>query len=147
VGIVGGPKTPGNTIRKVYLCRAQSNLGPPGSLLFFYKGVSRDPPSQSLTAIGIFEELSLAHSTIDLMHLTGGRSVYSEAELANWQAAPGNPVKVINFLLAAYIDPALSLAELKNMLVIGGHPPQSISELSQSQINALYERINLGFAS
>ncbi len=28
---------PGNTIRKVYLCRAQSQLGPAGSLLFFYK--------------------------------------------------------------------------------------------------------------
>ncbi|WP_458789668.1 GNAT family N-acetyltransferase [Yoonia sp. MH D7] len=33
---------PGNTIRKVYLCRAKSKLGPPGSILFFYKGVAKD---------------------------------------------------------------------------------------------------------
>jgi ribosomal protein S18 acetylase RimI-like enzyme len=76
-GITGGPKRPGNTIRKVYLCRAQSSLGPPGSLLVFYKGKSVDAPSQALTAVGIFEELTIAESTKDLMLLTGGRSVYS----------------------------------------------------------------------
>lgn len=42
-GLTGGPRRPGNTIRKVYLCRAPSNLGPPGSLLFFYKGKSKAP--------------------------------------------------------------------------------------------------------
>jgi len=144
-GIAGGPKTPGNTIRKVYLCRAQSNLGPPGSLLFFYKGASRDIPSQSLTAVGIFEERSLAASTKDLMHLTGGRSVYSESELADWDATDGRPVKVINYLLAAYIDPPVTLQELRDMKIIPGHPPQSIFELSQTQLDALYKRINLGF--
>jgi len=63
LGIGGGPKRPGNTIRKVYLCRAQSGLGPPGSLLVFYKGKSKNPPSQALTAVGIFEESSTATST------------------------------------------------------------------------------------
>ena len=37
-GIGSGPKTPGNTIRKVYLCRAQAWIGQPGALLLFYKG-------------------------------------------------------------------------------------------------------------
>jgi hypothetical protein len=110
LGVTGGPKRPGNTIRKVYLCRAQSNLGPPGSLLLFYKGKSKDPPSQALTAVGIFEDKSIAESTKDLMHLTGGRSVYSEIELSEWDASPTNPVKVINYLLAAYIEPAVPLA-------------------------------------
>jgi ribosomal protein S18 acetylase RimI-like enzyme len=36
---------PGNTIRKVYLCRAPSNLGGAGSVLFFYKGSSKEQPS------------------------------------------------------------------------------------------------------
>jgi hypothetical protein len=36
-GVTGGPKRPGNTIRKVYLCRAKSNLAPAGSLLLFYR--------------------------------------------------------------------------------------------------------------
>jgi hypothetical protein len=57
---------------KVYLCRAQSNLGPAGSLLVFYKGKSKDVPSQAMTAIGVFEDCSIAKSTKDLMLLTGG---------------------------------------------------------------------------
>ena len=147
VGIGGGPKRPGNTIRKVYLCRAQSNLGPPGSLLVFYKGKSQSPPSQALTAVGIFEESSTASSTKDLMLLTGGRSVYSEVELNEWGATAEKPVKVINYLLAAYIEPAITLDELRSMGVIPGHPPQSIFELSQARLHALLPRMNLGFAT
>lgn len=146
-GVTGGPKTPGNTIRKVYLCRAQSNLGAPGSLLFFYKGKSKSPPSQALTAVAIFEESSMAESTIDLMHLTGGRSVYSEVELSEWGATPRRPVKVINYLLAAYIEPAVSLDELRQMGIVPGHPPQSIFELSRPHLDLLLPRLNLGFAT
>jgi hypothetical protein len=145
-GVTGGPKRPGNTIRKVYLCRAQSSLGPPGSLLVFYKGKSADPPSQALTAVGIFEELTIAESTKDLMLLTGGRSVYSEAELIGWAASAVRPVKVINYLLAAYIDTPITLRELGTMGIITGHPPQSIYELSQQQLQKLLPRMNLGFA-
>jgi hypothetical protein len=145
VGVTGSPKRPGNTIRKVYLCRAQSNLGPAGSLLFFYKGKSVSPPSQALTAVGVFEEVSTAASTKELMQLTGGRSVYSEAELKDWQAAAGREVKVINYLLAGYIDPPIELAELRDFGIIKGHPLQSISELSRAHLDALLPRLNLGF--
>ncbi|MFX7377786.1 hypothetical protein ABTI80_19210, partial [Acinetobacter baumannii] len=79
-GLVG-PQRPGNTIRKVYLCRAKSNLGEPGSLLFFYKGKSKHDPSQAFTTIGILEEVATASSTKELMKLAGGRSVYSEKQL------------------------------------------------------------------
>jgi ribosomal protein S18 acetylase RimI-like enzyme len=142
-----GPKRPGNTIRKVYLCRAQSNLGPAGSLLFFYKGKSNSPPSQALTAVGIFEDVSIASSTKDLMLLTGGRSVYSEAQLSEWQATSNRPVKVINFLLAAYIEPAIEIGELNDIGLISGHPPQSISEIHSETLEALLQRMNLGFAT
>lgn len=147
LGIGGGPKRPGNTIRKVYLCRAQSRIGPPGSLLVFYKGKSQSPPSQALTAVGIFEESSMASSTRDLMLLTGGRSVYSEAELREWKATASRPVKVINYLLAAYIEPAITLNELRMLGVIPGHPPQSIFELSRKHLDVLLPRMDLGFAT
>jgi GNAT superfamily N-acetyltransferase len=147
LGLGGGPKRPGNTIRKVYLCRAQSSLGPPGSLLVFYKGKSQSPPSQALTAVGIFEENSLASSTKDLMRLTGGRSVYSETDLTAWEATPDRPVKVINYLLVAYVEPAITLDELRRLGVIPGHPPQSIFELSRLHLDALLPRMNLGFAT
>lgn len=145
VGLAGGPTRPGNTIRKVYLCRAPSNLGPAGSLLLFYKGISKDRPSQAITSIGLFEELNSARSTKDLMLLTGGRSVYSEAELEGWGATAARPVKVINYLLAAYIDPPITLNELQSLGVIRGHPPRSIFELERPKIDVLLPRLNLGF--
>jgi hypothetical protein len=98
-----------------------------------------------MTTVGIFEELRSAHSTKELMHLTGGRSVYSEAELAEWNATAANPVKVINYLLAAYIDPPISLAELTQLGVMTANPPQSIFEIRRKQLDALLARLNLGF--
>ena len=79
------------------------------------------------------------------MLLTGGRSVYSEQELEGWKADVANPVKVINYLLAAYIDPPITLAELRKLGVMGDHTPQSIYELGRTQIDALLPRLNLGF--
>lgn len=140
-----GPRRPGNTIRKVYLCRAKSNLSAPGSLLFFYKSKSKDPPSQAMTSVGILEQVNSAQSTKDLMLLTGGRSVYSEQELEGWRAEMAHPVKVINYLLAAYIDPPITLAELRGHRIMGTHTPQSIFELSRIQIDALLPRLNLSF--
>lgn len=136
---------PGNTIRKVYLCRAQSKLGPAGSLLFFYKSTSKNLPSQAITALGVLESVTLARSTKELMQLTGGRSVYSEEQLAEWNATPEHPVKVINFLLVSYIEPAVSIDELKTMGVIKGHPQQSIYKLSHDLIKGLVERAGLEF--
>ncbi len=139
------PNRPGNTIRKVYLCRAQSKLADPGSVLFFYKSASEEQPSQAVTALGILEEVTLASSTKDLMQQTGGRSVYSEAELAAWNATGDHPVKVINYLLVGYIDPPIGLDELRAMGVIKGNPQQSIYELKGGLLQKMLARANLGF--
>ena len=136
---------PGNTIRKVYLCRAASNLGPPGSLLFFYKGQSKYEPSQAVTAIGILEEVTLARSTGELYRLTGGRSVYGDRQLRAWEATTKKPVKVINYLLAAYIDPPIGLDKLREWRVFSGHPPQSITEVRSDSLKVLLARLELGF--
>lgn len=136
---------PGNTIRKVYLCRAQSKLGPAGSVLFFYKSSSKNPPSQAITALGILESVTLAKSTKDLMQLTGGRSVYSEEELERWEATPKKPVKVINYLLVSYIEPAVSLRELRTLGVVNGHPQQSIYKLRHDLMTRLVQRADLDF--
>jgi len=144
-GIGSQPRKPGNTIRKVYLCRAKAWIAQPGSLLFFYKGRSLRPPSQALTSVGIFEDMTLAHSTNELRRLAGGRSVYSERQLIEWEAAPENPVKVINFLLAGHITPAMSLDELQANNVFRGHPPQSIVRLGLTQLQAILDRLDLGF--
>tara|TARA_R110002126_G_scaffold6399_2_gene33274 strand:+ start:1136 stop:2677 length:1542 start_codon:yes stop_codon:yes gene_type:complete len=144
----GGLKSarPGNTIRKVYLCRAASNLGEPGSILFFYKGSSKDEPSQAITVIGLLEEVTQANSTKELMQKTGGRSVYSEEQLAEWGASLQRPVKVINYLLVNYIDPPISLDELREIGVIKGkNPQQSIYELKPELLQKMLKRTNLEF--
>jgi len=140
-----GPKRPGNTIRKVYLCRARSNLGNPGALLMFYKGKSTLQPSQAITAIGVLEDMKLAKSTRDLLLMTGGRSVYSEKDLEHWQATPQHPVKVINYLLAAYTEPAVPITQLKTMGVFGTHPPQSIFRIEPTPLRQLLRGAGLGF--
>lgn len=141
----GGPRLPGNTIRKVYLCRAASNLGPAGSILFFYKGKSLNPPTQAMSAIGILEDVRLARSTRELIQMTGGRSVYSESDIEGWQASATSPVKVINYLHATYIDPVVGLGQLRESRIFGRHPPQSIFRIPRPSLDELLSRIDLGF--
>src|SRR5690606_13269136 len=114
--------------------------------LFFYKGASQDPPSQAITSLGILESVTFAESTRERMQLTGGRSVYSEQQLEQWQATTAKPVKVINYLLAAYIDPVIGLRELRNLGVVNGNPPQSIYEIQSDVLAQLLKRANLDFA-
>ncbi len=139
-----GPQRPGNTIRKVYLCRAKSKLGEPGSLLFFYKGKSKHDPSQAFTTIGILEEVASARSTKELMKLAGGRSVYSEKQLEAWKATDSKPIKVINYLLVGYIDPPIGIDELKELEIFEKHPAQSIFEI-KINLKTLLSRANLSF--
>jgi GNAT superfamily N-acetyltransferase len=141
-----GVHMPGNTIRKVYLCRAKAQLEKPGALLFFYKGKSSIGPSQAITTVGIFEEMTLAYSTEELRRVAGGRSVYSDAQLTSMAATPDRPVKVINFLLAGHFEPALGLPTLKRDRVFADHPPQSIKHLSPQLQGAVLRHANLGFA-
>ena len=144
IGKGSGPKRPGNTIRKVYICRSPSKLGDAGSVLFFYKSRSVNPPSQSLTAVGILESVSFATSTKQLMQLTGGRSVYSEAELNDFDASPENPCKVINYLLVDYIVPPLPLKDIESSGILSSHP-QAITELKDGKLSQALERCNLSF--
>lgn len=49
-----GERTPGNTIRKVYLCRARSQAMAPGDILLFYLSKSLGlAASQAITSVGI----------------------------------------------------------------------------------------------
>jgi predicted nucleic acid-binding protein len=146
-GSLSASSQPGNTIRKVYLCRAPSNLGPAGSLLLFYKGKSVGEPTQAITAIGIFEDCQIAKSTKDLMLMTGGRSVYSEDDLKAWEASPEKPVKVINYLLAGYINPPITIQQLQKLGIFGNQPPQSIFRISPAHLALLLPRLKLGFKS
>ena len=73
------------------------------------------------------------------MKLAGGRSVYSEEQLVAWGASQENPVKVINFLLMAYINPPISYQELRELEAIKGYP-QSIFEVRGDAITRAIAR-------
>ncbi|TWB12957.1 acetyltransferase (GNAT) family protein [Nitrospirillum amazonense] len=139
-------RTPGNTIRKVYLCRAKITKLRPGDLLLFY--MSKDEAynfSQSITTVGIIEQVNHAAATDDLIRLTAKRSVFSEKELDGLAASPKSPIKVIDFLLAGHISPPPTLDNLLRSGVFNGSPPQSIAELNAARYAALRPNIKLGF--
>ncbi len=142
----GGARAPGNTIRKVYLCRTPTNRLQPGSVLVFYR--SQSPgyiASQSVTSIGIVESVTNAASLEELVRLTAKRSVYSEEQLAAFNATKKRPVKVIDFLLIGHIEPPIALSDLTTAGVFSGSPPQSICSLPSSRFEPIRSKMKFGF--
>ena len=145
-GAGSAERRPGNTIRKVYLCRAPSTQLRPGSVLLFYRSRSRGYlASQCVTSIGIVEAVSSAENLKDLVRITAKRSVYSEAQLEAFDATTDRPVKVIDFLLVGHLEPLMTLNELKQEGVFTGHPPQAICQLPAPRFTPVRRRMNFGF--
>jgi hypothetical protein len=146
-GITGSnPRTPGNTIRKVYVCRAQTNQIAAGDLLYFYRSSSSPSIiSQSITTVGVVERVSETNSLDQLIKLTAKRSVYTAAQLAQMINSSSRPLKVIDFLLVGHLEPPMPLAELVSHRVFGRHPPQSISFLPFDKTQPLRDRMAFGF--
>jgi len=143
---VGGTRTPGNTIRKVYLCRAKSQAIGPGSIVLFYRSTSPGYRiSQSITSVGIVERVSHAETIEDLVRLTAKRSAYTTEQLSKIVKASDTPVKVIDFLLIGHFDPVIPLDDLLRLEVFRGWPPQSITRLDETRFARVRERMNFGF--
>jgi hypothetical protein len=139
-------RTPGNTIRKVYLCRAQAKGLKPGDILLFY--LSRDrrlAASQSLTTVGIVEQYRESQTADELVVMTARRSVFSAAELSALQARSPAPVKVIDFLLAGHMTPPIGAGDLVAAGIFNGRPPQSIARLDDARYQRLRPMLKLGF--
>ncbi len=139
-------RTPGNTIRKVYLCRAQAKRLKAGDLLLFY--LSKDERlewSQSLTTVGIVERWQESTTPEDLIRMTAKRSVFSAAELTARQNESARPMKVIDFLLAGHSTPPVPLSTLVGEGIFNGGPPQSIARIDEDRYRRLRPFIKLGF--
>jgi hypothetical protein len=142
----GQERTPGNTIRKVYLCRAKITRLRPGDVLFFYMSKdNRYEASQSITTIGIVEQVVDVVSGEDLIRLTAKRSVFSAEELGAMNASESSPVKMIDFLLVGHSIPPVTLNTLVTERIFSGRPPQSIAELPGERYRKLKPHIRLGF--
>lgn len=139
-------RVPGNTIRKVYLCRAQANNLRAGDVLLFY--LSKDDRlewSQSLTTVGIVERCQESRDADDLIRLTAKRSVFSAAELKSRQQAAPRPIKVIDFLLVGHSTPPVRLHTLVRERIFNRRPPQSIAHIDETRYERLRPLLRLGF--
>lgn len=143
---LGEERTPGNTIRKVYVCRAKIQRLHPGDLLFFYMSQSKvHKHSQSITTIGIVEQSARVTSTDDLIRMTAKRSVFSQDDLEKFSPSPGAPMLLIDFLLVGHIDPSISLKTLVDEKIFNKRPPQSIAGLSEERYSILRPHLKIGF--
>lgn len=133
-------RTPGNTIRKVYLSRSKSKQLRAGDLVFFY--MSKDPlyyRSQSITTLGVVEAVQEISGLDGLIRLTAKRSVFSLDDLRLMVEEKPTPIMVLDFLLVAHVDPAISLSELNDTEIFVGHPPQGIMNLPVPRFEKLKE--------
>jgi hypothetical protein len=119
----GGQRTPGNTIRKVYLCRAKITKMRAGDILLFYQSSDLE----------------------ELLRLTAKRSVFTETELRMMLQERPTPLRVIDFLLIGHVHPSVPLAVLKAEGVFNGAPPQSICQLSHRRFAPIRERLEFGY--
>ena len=132
-----GPRTPGNTIGKVYICRSNTKLLRLGDLIFFY--VSKNttlPCSQVITSLGVVERVTHAKNLEELIRATAGRSVYSKDQLDQYLSERNTPMMVIDFLLAPHLERSIPLSTLVQKQIISS-APQSITRLESAQYTKL----------
>lgn len=143
----GGPRTPGNTIRKVYVCRAATRQLRAGDVLLFYlsksEGLLR---SQSVTSIGVVENVELAASANDLMRCVGRRSVYTRDDLIRMNPSDSSVILVIDFLLIGHVSPPVSLSALIGLGVFSSRPPQSIARIDGAAFRRLQPSLSIALS-
>ncbi|WP_148291214.1 GNAT family N-acetyltransferase [Methylobacterium sp. B1] len=139
-------RKPGNTIRKVYVCRSFNKMMKAGDVVFFYQ--SREDAafhSQAVTTVGVVEQVRRARDYRELSRSTAGRSVYSEDDLRQTIEDAPNGVTVIDFLLIGHLDPVIKIDKLLEGGVLKG-PPRSITSIPRSSLGTLLSSMNFGFA-
>ena len=127
------PKTPGNAIRKAYVCNALTLNLDPGSILLFYRSTDSE-----ITSIGVLEQYSAANDLIELQSLVGNRSVYTEPELAS-KVGGKIKAKAMNFYYAKDLKNPVPLSALRTLQIA---QPQSIVRLDGKKFSRLLSRFD-----
>ena len=134
-------RTPGNTIRKVYLCRARTHRLQPGDILAFY--LSKDTQFknyQSITTLGVVDGVAEATTLDEVVRATAKRSVFSLNEIEKLVNERPTPLKIIDFLLVSHLENPIGLEKLKALGAVRG-PPQTIIECKNSARVQLHEEL------
>jgi hypothetical protein len=140
------PRTPGNTIRKIYLCKANTKQLEPGAIMLFYRSASKPSRlSQSITTVGVVERVSELFDADSLIRLTAKRSVYSPGQLGEMVKLSGRPIKAIDFLLVGHLAKPITLPSLIEARVFNNSPPQSIARLAPQCFSEIRPHLQFGF--
>lgn len=134
-------KIPGNSIRKVYVCKTPTASFAKGDLLFFFHlKDEKSAHSQSLITIGIIDHFEITDQPEEIIRLTAKRSVFTDEELSELTHSGTKQVKVINFLLAGHLNPALSHKNLQMAGLKGNY--QSVRKIPHEIFKLLERDIN-----
>jgi len=129
------PKTPGNAIRKVYICNAQINSINSGDILLFYRS-----GDSIITTIGVLQDYSTAENIDDIRQLVGSRSVYSEKELLE-RIEQKSSAKIVNFYYAENFSASIKLETLLEIKALNG-TPQSITKIGNDGFNKILDLLD-----
>jgi predicted GNAT family N-acyltransferase len=138
----------GNTIRKVYLCRAQVKKMKQGDIALFYMSKNDNfLYSQSVTVVGVIDGYIECSSLEELQAATAKRSVYSYDDMRILLESSSSPIKVIDFMIAGHITgindtPPPDLNRLTSNGILNGQP-QSITEIDDSRYSKLKSMIQI----
>jgi len=136
-----GGRTPGNTIRKVYISRSKIKKMSPADVLLFY--LSKDDSlkySQTITSVGVLERVSYVDDLESLIKLVAKRSVYSNTQLQGIMDQSNGHLLVLDFLLINHFSNPIELHTAVETKLFNSRPPQSIAEIED--INVCKELIN-----
>ena len=91
--------------------------------------------------VGITDGFDITCSHEEILKLTAKRSVYSQEQLIGFTKKDTKEVKVINFLLAGHINPAILYDRLLEIGIKG--PYQSIRSISHEHFQILEKELIL----
>jgi hypothetical protein len=125
----------GNALRKAYLCRSATRQIAPGDLLFFYRSQGR----ATICAVGIVEDTLRSSDPTEVSSFVGLRTVYTFEEISD-MCGRVNGLLAITFRQDRFLDPELTLTELKLAGVLRQHP-QQIQRIPEEGMAWLRERL------
>lgn len=137
-------RTPGNTIRKVYLCRTPMKIISPGDVLLFYLS-GREIGCGHVRTIGIVEKMAEMRDPEGLLRATGRRSVYSAQEQISILEASRSAVKVVDFILVGHLKDPIPLKLLHKIKAFKGNP-QTFTRVEKNAYLELNIHARLGYA-
>ena len=110
-------------------------------LLFFHLKDDNSHHSQSLITVGVLDGFNVTNQSDELLRLTAKRSVFQQKELEAFTENGTKDVKVINFLLAGHISPAILYAFLEDIGIRG--PYQSVRGISHEHFELIKPHLRL----